>query len=681
LEVAVGLYWVVVDTNFESYLGVKDKDPAFSVIYWDATIPPETSESHYHYSAYAVWRNVRTDSWTEPGIPNAVTQNYVLRSDIVEVAPYSKYASLDKNPGIDWPQYERIWDGESYGADYLYRGQPADRLQDYAPEALGQKITVKYTIGHWEKSLSYYDKAYYLVALNDPAAVLFTEEADKVNFNALNNEQKKAITEGANVYRAQGGSDVVALPNTTKAASASKFALGNWFYGEDGSDNIQGGALNDKIDGGADNDALTGGRGNDTLDGGSGRDTALFKLKNMSAYLLGGTVSSGYGHVVVHGLDSKGSIKETDVVDNVEFLQFRNKIQPITKWAELVSIGSITDINRGPDGQPLKSPSNAFMKELLGTPSGLIDKTPRGKSLASHHVQELIPSNSAVGLDRKVSGISPIVDSLKEVFAEASSLMLPIPELPALMQNISDEGMLAVRLQNNPLKPNSKAISNHSWGTAIDLKVDGILDHADDGMTHRALAKLIPIFNKHGWVSGAAFGREDSMHFEASTWLLNKLFPTKKGTAAANNLSGSAKDDLLIGKGGNDELRGAGGIDTLKGDAGNDRLIGGADTDFFRFDGPLNGRTNVDVLSDFTSADEIELDNAVFTQLGNAGFALEAANFKIGSKAADADDYITYNKATGALSYDRDGSGSAAQVQFATLSLKPTITADDFYII
>ena len=44
--------------------------------------------------------------------------------------------------------------------------------------------------------------------------------------------------------------------------------------------------------------------------------------------------------------------------------------------------------------------------------------------------------------------------------------------------------------------------------------------------------------------------------------------------------------------------------------------------------------------------------------------------------------YIIYNKSTGALSYDADGSGGhASAIQFATLTNKPVLTAADFHVI
>ena len=54
---------------------------------------------------------------------------------------------------------------------------------------------------------------------------------------------------------------------------------------------------------------------------------------------------------------------------------------------------------------------------------------------------------------------------------------------------------------------------------------------------------------------------------------------------------------------------------------------------------------------------------------------------KIGTVAADANDYLVYNQATGALFYDADGNGAGAAVQIALLGTHPVLTNADFVVI
>jgi Ca2+-binding RTX toxin-like protein len=44
-------------------------------------------------------------------------------------------------------------------------------------------------------------------------------------------------------------------------------------------------------------------------------------------------------------------------------------------------------------------------------------------------------------------------------------------------------------------------------------------------------------------------------------------------------------------------------------------------------------------------------------------------------------DYIVYNRASGVLSYDADGSSAGHAVAFALLTNKPVLTASDFLVI
>jgi len=85
------------------------------------------------------------------------------------------------------------------------------------------------------------------------------------------------------------------------------------------------------------------------------------------------------------------------------------------------------------------------------------------------------------------------------------------------------------------------------------------------------------------------------------------------------------------------------------------------------------------VITDFSVADDtIQLQNAVFT--GLLGGTLGANQFVIGAAAQDADDRIVYDNTTGALSFDVDGTGGTAAVQFAQVSAGLALTNNDFLV-
>jgi Ca2+-binding RTX toxin-like protein len=107
------------------------------------------------------------------------------------------------------------------------------------------------------------------------------------------------------------------------------------------------------------------------------------------------------------------------------------------------------------------------------------------------------------------------------------------------------------------------------------------------------------------------------------------------------------------------------GVNVLDGGAGADTLYGLAGADVFRFS-TAPGGGNVDTLADFgNGADAIALDPGVFTGLPDG--ALPASAIALGAAAADADDRVIYNPATGALLWDADGTGATAALQFAAL--------------
>ena len=132
-----------------------------------------------------------------------------------------------------------------------------------------------------------------------------------------------------------------------------------------------------------------------------------------------------------------------------------------------------------------------------------------------------------------------------------------------------------------------------------------------------------------------------------------------QGTNVANTLSGGAAGDYLVGGGGNDTLTGNGGADR------------------FVFNAPLNATTNVDKVMDFNTAegDKLVLSSLVFEGLSAGGTVL----LETGTTASTANPTVLYNN--GILSYDKDGNGAAAAVNFAELQGAPALSKTDFVII
>lgn len=165
--------------------------------------------------------------------------------------------------------------------------------------------------------------------------------------------------------------------------------------------------------------------------------------------------------------------------------------------------------------QNLTSPQAPLYLQLFGEPR--LDRVYSDKpSEATNPALLKLCKTDNVGPFR-ATGLKPAVDSLKEVMSEITN------KYPDLICRLNNGGMRVVRYVSE-----TTTLSNHSWGAAIDLKVDHIEDKRRDDKILHGLALIAPIFNKHKWYSGAGYkpkinkktgklkSNEDAMHFEVS---------------------------------------------------------------------------------------------------------------------------------------------------------------------
>jgi ELWxxDGT repeat protein len=175
-------------------------------------------------------------------------------------------------------------------------------------------------------------------------------------------------------------------------------------------------------------------------------------------------------------------------------------------------------------------------------------------------------------------------------------------------------------------------------------------------------------------VESAGSGTKDRVHG------LNMSFDL--GTFAGGFIEQAVVDGLLnvklTGNAAANALWGNHGANTLNGKLGLDYLVGGIGNDKFVFDTKLSTQ-NVDRIVDFQKGDRICLDNAIFSKLGAPG-ALNADFFRP-HRADDRNDFIHYDKATGALFYDADGNGRGPGIKFAVVETKLALTDADFLVI
>jgi hypothetical protein len=182
----------------------------------------------------------------------------------------------------------------------------------------------------------------------------------------------------------------------------------------------------------------------------------------------------------------------------------------------------------------------ATMLGLLGNPRGNYDEVCRevtNEGLKGHI------EIASVGPFR-VQGLRPAVVSLREIMAEVAVTQ------PDVHAALGSAGMLCARLVRNTT---TGAISNHSWGSAIDLTIDGNLDTRGDNLVQEGLTRIAPIFNRHGWFWGAGFGTEDAMHFEVGDGLIRTWHSQGKFGTAAGVVT-PAEVLLMLGDRGSDVL-------------------------------------------------------------------------------------------------------------------------------
>jgi len=170
----------------------------------------------------------------------------------------------------------------------------------------------------------------------------------------------------------------------------------------------------------------------------------------------------------------------------------------------------------------------------------------------------------------------------------------------------------------------------------------------------------------------------------------NLFFQGGSGTASGNGGRGLAKgftgignnlDNRMEGSAGADVLKGGGGNDSLHGGFGNDILTGGDGNDVFIFSTPPVKSSGYDTITDFMAGqDKIQLDTSMFKAFaGQESLSME--DFISGNSTAHTNEHLIYNKATGGLYYDDDGSGSQAAVQIALIANRADLQASDIWLL
>ena len=166
-------------------------------------------------------------------------------------------------------------------------------------------------------------------------------------------------------------------------------------------------------------------------------------------------------------------------------------------YAQVVDIVGRREVNRG-----LQVAGPDYLEANLGRPRP--DLSDECQPMTNPSLRDKLVLEEVGPI--RVRMLKPAADSLKVVFEDIRRAD------PDLYDRIAFSGSLFVRRISGTVD----RLSTHSYGLAVDLNIDGHLDNFADGKTQLGLTILADFFHARGWVWGAGFGREDSMHFEIS---------------------------------------------------------------------------------------------------------------------------------------------------------------------
>lgn len=170
-----------------------------------------------------------------------------------------------------------------------------------------------------------------------------------------------------------------------------------------------------------------------------------------------------------------------------------------------------------------------------------------------------------------------------------------------------------------------------------------------------------------------------SLDTAISAWPISRVSGIeRRGSNAADRLTGTEESDILIGNGADDRIVGGNGNDQITGGMGRDRITGGAGYDRFFYH---HSREGGDRIVDFSVLSDWFVISASGFKGLRAGAMLARDQFCQAETALDRRDRFIYNPRTGTLSFDADGSGWEKSVELARLPRALTLTYAQFHII
>lgn len=470
--------------------------------------------------------------------------------------------------------------------------------------------------------------------------------------------------------------------------------------GANSDDQLRGYKGNDRIEGRAGDDVLSGGAGADRLDGGAGSDTAAYfdaefgVTANLSAPSANtgdargdtyASVENLYGSSFADRLFGNGQANTLEGVMGADVLAggggndtyvLGNEATGIDKIIEGASEGN-ADLITSTISRSLSDYKNVENLTIVDTSSGkrfiatgnmnnnIIDTS---LDLSLNELQGL------GGNDTYVVGLYDIVDET----IRTSNGMDTVRSTFSI--DLSDDFRFRGPIEN-------LVLTGHAAINGRGNELNNVLDGSQNSKanTLRGLQGNDTYIVGTGDTVVEIANQGIDTVYATSSWALapnvERLF--LRGTQGVSGI-GNSLNNSIIGNSAGNAINGGAGNDVLYGAGGNDTFVGGAGFDVFVFNTALNPATNVDVVRDFSVAqDTIRLDNAVMPGLGTILGTLSAGKFWKNTTGAahDADDRIIYETDTGKLYYDADGNASGGAILFAKLRPGLELTNADFQVI
>jgi len=446
------------------------------------------------------------------------------------------------------------------------------------------------------------------------------------------------------------------IENLTLSGSGAVNGFGNGLdneiIGNYGANRLFGSSGNDFLKGGSGNDTVEGWYGNDTLHGDGGNDL-----------MLGGPGSDTY--------------YVTDVGDTVNESRWGGRDHIIASHDfRLGTAGHIEDLTLN-GYYAIEGAGNGLDNLIIGNSRNNLLTGNKGQDTLFGGDGDDTLNGEAGGGDRAEGGRGSdtyIVNHTKDIVVElATDYGTDLVKTSAVFHLTGTHVENLEMLSNRNISGFGNELDNIITGNSGSNQLDGgaggrdtLIGGGSNDIYHVRSTDDVVIEEA---VVGSGVADSIWAYVDISALADNVENVVARGGDALS-LTGNAVANQLIGNN---------AANVLNGKEGSDRLCGNGGPDQFVFDTEYGG-ANIDHIVDFThNGDKIVLGSGVFANVALG--ALAAGAFVNGTAAADEDDRVIYDQATGRLWYDVNGDTFGGQRLFAVLDNSAVLDAGDFLVI